>query len=257
MTLQQKSKLNRLMTMVPEGLPVTAAWLKQEVGVSRQLVQDYVKNGWLANPTRGVYVRNPAKLTWLSALLAVQWIEGRKCYPTGESALRLLGFGQYIPMGKGSEQGLGGPERPPLWLDRLELEVSFRYAEKTLFANEELGMTTFPVPGYEQALQIPTAARAILEMLAGVRDEDRFRAAYELFEGMTSLSPNQVQSLLVDCRHIKAKRLFMMLLDWVGHAWGRHLDREALDLGSGKRVVVKGGKLNAKYGVTVPEGFHD
>lgn len=257
MSLLRKDKLNRVMTQVPEGLPVTAAWLNQEVGASRQLVQRYVKNGWLANPCRGVYVRNPSKMTWLSALLAVQWVEGRACYPSGISALGLLGFGQYFPLGKGSVQSLGGPDVPPVWLDRLDLEVSFRYAGKTLFTQLEIGMTDFPVEGFERRLRLPSASHALLEILAGVRDEDGFRTAYELFEGLTTLNPHQVHALLLNCGHIKAKRLFLMMLDQTGHAWGRQLDREAYNLGSGKREVVKGGKLNRRYGVTVPEGFHD
>ena len=251
------AKLNRMVTEVPEGLPVTSVWLHEEVGVSRQLVQQYVKNGWLANPCRGVYVRNPSKMTWLSALLAVQWVERRACYPSARSALGLLGFGQYLPLGEGSEQSLGGPDAPPFWLDRLGVEVSFHYAGKTLFSQEEAGLTDLPVAGFERKLRLSSAPRAFLEVLAGVKGEDNFRSAYELFEGMTSLNPNQVQALLVGCRHIKAKRLFLLMLDQAGHAWGRHLDREAVDLGSGKREVVKGGKLNRSYGVTVPEGFHD
>jgi len=245
------------MTQVPEGLPVTAMWLKQEVEVSRQLVQHYVKNGWLANPCRGVYLRNPSKLTWLSALLAVQCVEGKECYPSGTSALGLLGFGQYLPLGKGSMQSLSGPDAPPLWLDRLKLDVSFHYAGKTLFTQDNVGMTDFLVEGYDRKLRLPSAARALLEILAVVSDEGNFSTAYELLEGMTALSPHQVHGLLVDCSHIKAKRLFLLMLDRTGHAWGRHLNREAYDLGSGKREVVKGGKLNSKYGLTVPEGFDD
>lgn len=257
MNLLQDNKLNRLMLQVPEGLPVTAAWLKKQIGVSRQSVQGYVKNGWLANPCRGVYVRNPSKMTWLSALLAVQWVESRSCYPSGRSALGLLGFGQYLPMGEGSEQSLSGPDTPPVWLDRLDVEVSFRYAGKTLFSEENAGLTDLPVAGFDRRLRLSSASRAFLEVLAGVKNEDDFRSAYELFEGMTALNPTQVQALLVECGHIKAKRLFLLMLDQAGHAWGRHLNRAAVDLGSGKREVVKGGKLNRSYEVTVPEGFHD
>jgi hypothetical protein len=35
--------------------------------------------------------------------------------------------------------------------------------------------------------------------------------------------------------------------------WLRQINREEISLGSGKRMLVKGGKLDPKYLITVPE----
>jgi hypothetical protein len=52
---------------------------------------------------------------------------------------------------------------------------------------------------------------------------------------------------------VKVKRLFFFFADRHQHAWLERLDRDAIDLGVGKRMLVKGGKLNKPYQITVPE----
>ena len=61
-----------------------------------------------------------------------------------------------------------------------------------------------------------------------------------------------MQALLADCDNIKVKRLFLFFADRHQHAWLKRLDRKAIDLGSGKRVLAKGGSYDAKYMITVP-----
>lgn len=257
MALQKRSILNRLVTEVPEGLPVTSAWLGARLGASRQLVHGYVRNQWLENPCRGIYVRNLDKLSWQTALVGVQQVAGLSCYPGGVTALQLLGYPQYLPLGSGSEVVLGGADIPPSWLERLGLPVSFRALGRRLFATPDTGLVEYPVPELGETLRISSATRGMLELLAEVVDEASFTVAYELFEGMTSLNPSEVRSILLDCTHIKAKRLFLLMTNKVGVAWGRKLEDGQFELGSGKREVVPGGRLNRRFGVTVPEGFHD
>jgi glycine/D-amino acid oxidase-like deaminating enzyme len=54
---------------------------------------------------------------------------------------------------------------------------------------------------------------------------------------------------------VKVKRLFFFFADRHQHAWLERLDRDAIDLGEGKRMLVKGGKLNKPYQITVPENL--
>ena len=62
-----------------------------------------------------------------------------------------------------------------------------------------------------------------------------------------------MQKLLEDCRSIKVKRLFFFFADRHPHAWLKRLDKRTVGLGDGKRMLVKGGKLNKTYQITVPE----
>ncbi len=69
---------------------------------------------------------------------------------------------------------------------------------------------------------------------------------------LSSLSPRRLQRLLKACTNVKVKRLFLFFADRHQHAWLKHLDKDAVDIGSGKRVLVKGGKLDKRYHITVP-----
>jgi hypothetical protein len=72
-------------------------------------------------------------------------------------------------------------------------------------------------------------------------------------EGLRTLSPRRLDVLLQDCRSIKVKRLFFWFADRHSPPWLSQIDRKAVDLGSGKRMLVKGGRLDATYQITVPE----
>ena len=76
---------------------------------------------------------------------------------------------------------------------------------------------------------------------------------YELMDGLNNLRPTSVQQLLEACTSIKVKRLFLYLAEKAGHQWLSYLDLERIDLGSGKRAIVKGGSYVPKYQITVPK----
>jgi hypothetical protein len=52
---------------------------------------------------------------------------------------------------------------------------------------------------------------------------------------------------------VKVKRLFFYFADRHRHAWVKHLDAGAIDFGTGKRMLVPGGKLDPTPQITVPE----
>jgi hypothetical protein len=83
-------------------------------------------------------------------------------------------------------------------------------------------------------------------------DRETFHQVDVLIEGLSSLSPKRLQSLLKACTSVKVKRLFFFFADRHQHAWLKHLDETQIDLGSGNRVLIKGGKLDKRYRITVP-----
>jgi hypothetical protein len=97
--------------------------------------------------------------------------------------------------------------------------------------------------------------RAILELLDEVPERETFHQADVLIEGLRNLSPRRVQALLVACRSVKVKRLFLWFAERHQHAWLKKLDRKDIDLGRGKRMLVRGGKLDSTYNITVPESI--
>lgn len=61
-----------------------------------------------------------------------------------------------------------------------------------------------------------------------------------------------VQSLLEACASVKMNRLFLHLAEKHAHPWFKQLDLTKVSLGSGKRVLFTGGRLDPKYLITVP-----
>jgi hypothetical protein len=76
-------------------------------------------------------------------------------------------------------------------------------------------------------------------------------------EGLNNLSPNQLQPLLEKCQSVKVKRLFMYLAEKAGHEWFKYLDLNKIDLGKGKRSIVKNGVYVSKYKITVPKELEE
>ena len=94
-----------------------------------------------------------------------------------------------------------------------------------------------------------------MEMLYLAPKEQSFDEAYEIIDGLTTLRPKLVQRLLEECKSIKVKRLFLFMADSSNHDWVKELNIEKINLGSGKRVVVKNGVLDKKYKITVPRRY--
>jgi Transcriptional regulator, AbiEi antitoxin, Type IV TA system len=96
---------------------------------------------------------------------------------------------------------------------------------------------------------------AIMEMLNDVNDRQSFEHAAQVLEGLTVLRPGVINALLAACRSIKVKRLFLFLAAHFDYPWTRRLETAGLDLGSGNRQIVKGGRLDKRFLITVPEDF--
>ncbi len=104
-------------------------------------------------------------------------------------------------------------------------------------------------------LKISCPEKACLEMLNEVPEKISFEHADQLVQGMTTLSPRTLQKLLEQCSNIKVKRLFLWLGSHHSYTWFAKLKPENIHLGSGNRVIAKGGKLDKTYKITVPKDF--
>jgi len=74
-----------------------------------------------------------------------------------------------------------------------------------------------------------------------------------MFEGAGGLRPKLIQTLLEECTQIKAKRLFLWLAKRQNHQWYHHIDISQINLGSGKRQIIKNGFLDKDFMISVPK----
>jgi hypothetical protein len=264
--------LNRLEREVPEGVLVDTAWLKKR-GYSRQLLNHYVSAGWLTQPTRGVYSRPRGSLSWQQVVISLQALLNYPLLVGGRTALELQGYAHYLPHEQ-KEVHLYGPKPPPRWLYKLSLTTRFVYHnDRKLFRSmlPMKGLTQLdggkkPDTGAAQdswtiqswgqwnwPLALSTPERAALELLDELPKRESFHQAHVLIQSLFNLSPRRLQKLLVDCHSVKVKRLFLFFADQNHPAWLKRLDKKAIDLGKGKRMLEKGGKLDKTYQITVPQ----
>jgi hypothetical protein len=275
MAKQKKKRLNWLDRNLPEGLIVDARWLAQH-GYSTSLRSQYLAAGWLDQPTRGVYRRPHGSLSWQQVVVSLQTLLAKPIVVGGRTALELQGFAHYL-VHESKEVHLYGPKAPPNWLNKLRLTPRFIYHnDRKLFRSHVLtpglahlnsssdvrkgdsspaahaSLVVQPWGQWDWPLTISSPERAVLELLDELPNHESFHQVDMLMQGMANLSPRRMQKLLTDCRSVKVKRLFFYFADRHKHAWLKHLKKDEVDLGQGKRMLVKGGKLNPTYQITVP-----
>jgi Transcriptional regulator, AbiEi antitoxin, Type IV TA system/Transcriptional regulator, AbiEi antitoxin N-terminal domain len=280
MTIQITNKLNSLTRQLPEGLLVDAAWLEQQ-GYSRALRHQYVGANWLEQPARGVFRRPRGELTWEQVIVSLQHLLKFPVSIGGRSALELAGYAHYLSQAP-TQIHLYTDKKLPSWLFKLSLPQEFvSHNRPRLLPTEDLqsnlslknplevkelevneGAATYktdllqglmPLGNGDMPMIISTPERAYLELLDELPQNESFHMADMIMEGLTNLSPRRLQSLLEATNSIKVKRLFFIFAERHNHAWLKHLDMQKIDLGAGKRMLVKGGKLHGKYQIILPE----
>lgn len=251
-----------LLKLVPEGMPVTRQWLmEQHPAFDRHAIDNLLKSDQLSALAPGVYLRPETELSWQAVVACVQNVMKLKLYVGGLTALELQGFAHYLPLGSKRAVYLYGQDRLPQWVSGALPQVRF-VRQPPLRALGTAGLVHADgSPPHEQAgLQaflMSTVERAFLEVLMDVPDKQSFEHADQLLQGMTTLSPRRLETLLRNCQNVKVRRLFYWLAERHRHAWFSRLTRpenlDELGLGSGNRLLARHGKLDSRYKITVPE----
>ena len=225
----------------------TAASLRAQ-GISSALLHHYVQQHWLEQVERGVYRRPGDVPGWPSMLSTIQHEEGLPVHVGGLTALELQGYGHY--MGERPLFLYAPPRtRLPAWFAGAVSRRVRLCPTNFLEGVSEDGLHSITVEGV--AVAVSTPERAALEMLYLVPREIGFSEAQELVGGLAALHIERIQALLEGCSSVKVKRLFLYTAREAGHSWYTALDRSRIDLGSGKRELVKGGKLDKEFLLTV------
>lgn len=247
--------------LIPEGVIVTRNWLKQETGLSYHAIDNLVKSEQLKLLWKGLYTRGIATPIWQSVAYTLQVILQTDFIIGGFFALELKGFSHYLPNSRNVTVHLYGNNKLPVWTKEIVKNIFFvKHTRTSLFAEMDKSLsekytTTIPWKDSMEALKISTPERACLEMLDQVPDRISFEHADQLIQGMTTLSPRALQELLEICSNIKVKRLFLWFAKRHNYIWFTKLNLEKIKLGSGKRVIEKGGELDKSYLITVPKNF--
>jgi hypothetical protein len=254
MNAQKQSRINLLLQRWPKGTVATTRWL-QQLCIGRNLAAAYRRSGWVTSIGSGAVIRFGDEVGWMGAVHALQQQLGLSVHPGAKSALALRGAAHSLPMGKERVVLFASQsERLPAWFRKRSWSADLQIVKTNLFADApHTGMHTMPSGDF--TMEVSSRERAMFELLHALAGNDAADEPLHLMDGLATARPDVVQELLLQCRSIKAKRLFMVLAQSADHAWLKKLDVSKVDFGAGKRRFAPNGPLHPRYQITIPRSW--
>ena len=250
MNIQNRNKLKILLNKWPQGSLVTSVWLRQW-GISRQLVQSYIQAGWITSLGPGAYQRTNAKIKWYEALAGLQKQTNLPVHIGGPTAITLRGASHYLRLNKEPVFLFSFPGVSlPKWFYRYPWKQSIEHIRTSFLPLK----SATSVHNYQNTKIITSSLeRAILECLYISPKRFDIVECYQILEGLRLLRPNTLQKILIDCRSIKVKRLFLYMAEKAQLPIFSKLNLNPISLGKGDRSIVKNGVYNSNYKISIPE----
>ena len=256
-----KARQEELNQLVPPGLIVTRQWLMEQ-GLSCHALDNQVKSHQFVPLLAGVYTRPYVTLAWQHLVGSLTSVLDTGLHLGGLSALSLQGLGHYLALSGSVPVHLYGERKPPAWTKKVLADVKpVWHGTKRLWVEDSEAIVAKHTIDFQwrddlPPLKVSSPERAYLELLMDLPVNTSFEHADEIMQGLTQLSPRKLAELLSVCKSVKVKRLFFWMADRHVYAWRKKLNVEDYDLGKGKRMIAKSGKLDATYQITVPEAMH-
>lgn len=211
-------------------------------------MRNYRDGKWLDRVGHGAFCLSGDKPMLVGAIDAMNNQLALPVHIGGRTALARKGFLHFVPFEEQvSTLYLRRGNRLPQWF-RKYFAGQFTVNATTFLSCDE-GIETIREGAFTFLVSSPE--RAILELVEEVPRLVMLNEVYQILELLDTLRPELLQRLLVSCRSIKTKRLFLLLAEDLAPWWFGKLNIRMIDLGVGCRVVEKDGIFNAKYNVIV------
>jgi hypothetical protein len=254
MSTNKRIKINRLLNSQPYGVVFLSSWLTKQ-GYSLDLQQRYKKSDWFQSIGTGAMIRSGEKIGYEGGIYALQKQSGSFIHTGGKTALAILGKTHYLTFSIKNIVVFGGEdEKLPAWFLKHDWGVKVDFYHSS-FLPADLGLVDVEFKTF--TMKISNAARAIMECIYLSPKYQELFECYELIQGLNNLRPDRVQLLLEQCTSVKVKRLFLYMAEKANHDWVNYINLEKIDLGKGKRSLVKNGVYIPKYLITVPREIEE
>lgn len=252
MTTQNRTKINKLISDWPKGTVYTASHLKK-LSYNYDLIRFYKKSRWITPVGNGAYKLFNDTVEWYGGIYALQTQLGLSIHVGGKTALELRGMSHYLSE-KISRCFLYGHRgiKLPQWFKNYHWNTKIHFVTTNL-SPESLPDSFSNYPHRDFYIRISSPERAAMEMLYHIPEEQGFDEAQKIMENLFTLRPAMVQKLLENCKSIKVKRLFMYMAEKHTLPWVDDLNLTKVNFGSGERLIVRNGRLDKKYKITVPK----
>ncbi len=245
-----------ILEKIPDGLLITRQKLK-EIGFRKPAIDYLLRSGKLTSISRGVYRKPGPPLKWEHFVYSAIQL-GHDVHVGGRSALDSLGFAHYLPLGGLQQIHLYCEGKLPSWLTTLKKPVQIVSHQLKIFKNlPAAAITERPFGHWDWQIPYASIELALLELLNDVRDESDFRMADTYFEAATTLRPKLLNQLLPACKMVRVNRLFLWFTKRHNLQYLDSLNLSEINLGNGKRMIVRGGTLDKEFQITVPKEMAD
>ena len=252
MSLETSNKINKLLLSgTPNGL-FFSKWLKEN-GYSYQLINKYRKSGWLTSLANGVMYRTGDSLSAYAALQCYNQQLDKDVRIAAHSALELLGFNHYVPMGKPVLIVASSESNIPEWMRSEAFDKTIKPFTTEIFLVPQITI----IQERKLDLLISAPEQAFLECILLAPNQYSYMDLYYIMEQLTTLRPEIVQILLETTKNFRVKRLFLYMAEKAGHYWFDLLDSSKVSLGNSKLQLVEGGVYIDKYKITIPEELYE
>jgi hypothetical protein len=249
--LDKLSPLQSLLYHVPEGLVVTRKRL-YEWGFTKPSIDSFLRSKRLEAVSHGVYRRPGPQLKWEHVVFSLNEL-GYDVHVGGISALIFRRYAQKPPDGE-KEIFIYSDQPLPKWVGQICASKKLVVKKNRLFKElPEGSLFERPFGHWDWVIPYTKPRLALFEALDQVKTEADFFVLDKCFRGFVTLWPDTLNSLLRECKKIVTVRLFLWFADRHNHRWRQSLDTSGVNLGSGKRMIIKGGSLDPTYHITVPK----
>lgn len=241
------TNLKQLISTTPLKMIFLSSWFEQNK-ISSKSVYDHKQYGWLDSIGRGAFIKRGIRPEITAAISAIQYQTPYTLHIGGLYALDTYHNLRHFLRNNLKPELFTSERKPlPLWFRNTFNDTYILTC--TSFLPNTLGIEEYEDNGLK--LKISSPERALFEML--YTQNISTTEAYQIFELMTVLRPNLLNSLLQQCTSIKVKRIFMYLASQTGYPWFQKLDTNKINLGSGVRVIDKTGRFNKEYNIVIDQ----
>ena len=246
-----RTKKNQLLLDWEDDEVHTLNWFRTHK-ISNQLVQKYLQSGLIKRLGGGAYIKFKDQPDWKNAIFTIQQELKLPVHIGGRSALDLHEVGPYLNLGKRPTIFVILREklRIPIWLKANDWGVKFRFKTSNLFGDTAAGLGILRTEGIN--LFVSSRERSMMEMIDNLDLSDSFDMLEEYFEELVNMRSSLVQELLELCNSVKVKRVFLYMLNYLNLPASKKIKMKKIRLGSGKRVIVKNGKFDKTFNITIP-----
>ena len=252
MSIVSSSKLNHLLaSSIPGGI-LFASWLRKE-GYTAQLLKRYRDSGWLESLSHGVMYRRGDRLSAMSAVYCSNKQTDSRMRIAAHSAIELLGFNHYVPMGKPKLMVALQSSHVEDWVrsDMFDMKIVPFYTGIFKYPSTQLYNTD------NRTLTISSPEQAFLECLHLVPSHYNYMDLYYIMEQLTSLDPVNVQEALSLTSSQRVKRMFLYMAEKAGHYWCDLVDKTQVGLTASKLQLAENGVYIPDYRITVDRELHN